>query len=206
MVRGGGGLFLVVGVVASTVVWPAHAQPPPGRPAHPGEERHHRLGGPLEAGEEARALDFVRRLEPAGLARLEGLKRQEPMRYNGMIHRLLWLDRHLERVAEREDSAVYRHDADAYRRILLLSLDVEDQAIQYRQTTDDQARARLRAEVTKNVTEVVAILDGLKRDEMNRMAGELERVRRAIEQHERDRPRVVERRVRRLLDEPEDSD
>lgn len=166
-----------------------------------GKSRYARMTRPLAPEEEGRGLDFARQFDPERLPRLEALKAQAPARYNLTMRHLLWLDKHLEEIRARGDTLAYRTEVQAFRRMFLLQTDAEDIAIRYRRANDEATRAQLRAELKTKLEQTFEIWEQTKRGEVARMTAELEHLRHSLEERERDKAKIVERRLRRMIEE-----
>lgn len=180
------------------------AEPGQGASPQPAGESSRGRTRPLEQGEEQRALGFARQFDPDRLPRLEHLKVQAMDRYNVTIRRLIWIQKHLEEVREREDSTVYAGELAAFQRMFLLQSEAEDITVRCRNTTDARLKAQLRAELTSKIAGTLEIWEQIKQGEIQRMEADLQRLKRIVEERERDRATIVERRVRHMLGEAED--
>jgi len=172
---------------------PPEGGPPPGR---------HGFGAvrSLTPEEEQRALEFVRQFDPDRLSRLEALKVRSPHRYAIMVHRLSWAQGRLAEL-QQEDTVAYREHLETFRRMFALETDAEDIATRYRSTSDEQTKQQLRAQLTQVLAQLFDMREQMKQEEIRRMTGELERLRRIVEQRRKNKSAIIERHVQQMLGE-----
>lgn len=169
---------------------------PPGEPGFGMGGPRHGMMIPVTEEEEAQALAFLRRADPAIAERMDRLKETAPRRYTMTLRRVLMAQARLGAIAEGDSTALARHQE-----MFRLEAQVEDLALQYRESQDGEPREELRGQIETALSRLFDLREGQKREEMEHLEARLQHLRRVVEARQAGKDAIVERRLQQVLGE-----
>ena len=172
---------------------------PPGRGGHRGFMRSPVFDTPVTEAEEQEALAFAETMHPGGVDWLSRLKTRSPERYNMVIRAMLFKRAQLNELRS-VDSLAYNREV----RSMQLWGEIRSHVRRYRRAADDDARSAIRSELMPLVDELFELRESDKRNEIERLARELERLRSVVAQRRANKADIVRRKVDELLGEVEE--
>ena len=180
-------------------LWGMGGGGPPGRGGHRGFMRSPMFGTPVTEAEEQEALAFAETMHPGGVDWLDRLKTRSPDRYNMVIRSILFKRAQLNELRS-VDSLAYNREV----RSMQLWGEIRSHVRRYRRATDEDARTAIRTALVPLVDELFELRESDKRNEIERLARELERLRSVVAQRRANKADIVRRKVDELLGEVEE--
>jgi hypothetical protein len=145
---------------------------------------------------EQAVLDDLAQNNPRALEELREIKAINPKAYTDRLRRFWQEKRHLE-MLKKDDPARYEREV----KIRDLERQSRELSDNYRKAPDEAARKTIRADLANVLTQLFDWREMNRQDEVKRLETELKRLKETLEQRQKNRAGIIERRILQLTGE-----
>jgi len=145
---------------------------------------------------EKEALDYLTQNDPRVLEEFNKIKLINPRVYNDRLRKILQ-DEHQLEMLQKDDPPRYEREV----KIRDLERQSRELSESYRKIQDEAALPRIRANLTNVVAQVFDLREMNRQDDLRRMEAEFKRLKETLDQRQKNRAGIIERRIQQLTGE-----
>jgi hypothetical protein len=145
---------------------------------------------------EKEALDYLAQANPAEAQGLQNFKRRDHRRYTMRLKAVLDEKARLE-FFQKDDPARYEREL----KIRELERQSRELSESYRKTSDEGTRRTIRTNLSNVIAQLFDWREMNRQDEVKRMEQDLKRLKETLEQRQKNRVSIIERRIQQLTGE-----
>ena len=143
-------------------------------------------------------LEMIEAEQPDEIETLKQEKRKNPAQYENRLAKL-WNDiRRLEKYRN-EDPARY----DEFKKQLMLERDCRKLAQKFRKSDDENIKSKLKTDLKSRLNELFSLREAEREEKLRELEQEIARLKEMLAFREKNRHKIIEKRLREMLDEDE---